>query len=226
MKVALVVAPDDWPVDADVAANTRAAGEVFREAGAAVEECGLDVRPEELMRAAYVHYGAIFGAEVAADVERHAELLTPYALKMAADAGVALRDTSFGTGLHLEVDILEKIGRLFADHDILVLPTVVTRGFVAGDDYVGHGISVGGVDLPEHFMALLTPLFNIASRCPVLNVPSGFADNGVPTGLQIVGRPYEDVSVFRAGAAFERLRPWLDAPERRPMQAASGRGAL
>ena len=34
----------------------------------------------------------------------------------------------------------------------------------------------------------------------------------MPTGLQIVGRPYDDVAVFRAGAAFERLRPWLDAP--------------
>ncbi len=100
------------------------------------------------------------------------------------------------------------------------MPTVTSRGFVAGDDYVDHGPVVGGVELDDHFFAFLTPLFNIASRCPVLNVPSGFADNGVPTGLQIVGRPYEDVSVFRAGAALEHLRPWLDAPERRPLQAA------
>jgi amidase len=80
---------------------------------------------------------------------------------------------------------------------------------------------VAGVELPEHFMGFFTPLFNIASRCPVLNVPSGFADNGVPTGLQIVGRPFEDVSVFRAGAAYERLRPWLDTPAKRPLQAAA-----
>jgi Asp-tRNA(Asn)/Glu-tRNA(Gln) amidotransferase A subunit family amidase len=38
----------------------------------------------------------------------------------------------------------------------------------------------------------------------------------VPTGLQIVGRPYDDVAVFRAAAAFERLRPLYDRPERRP----------
>jgi Asp-tRNA(Asn)/Glu-tRNA(Gln) amidotransferase A subunit family amidase len=49
-----------------------------------------------------------------------------------------------------------------------------------------------------------------------MSVPSGFARNGVPTGLSIVGRSYDDVSVFRAAAAFERLRPWLDTPERRP----------
>jgi aspartyl-tRNA(Asn)/glutamyl-tRNA(Gln) amidotransferase subunit A len=49
-----------------------------------------------------------------------------------------------------------------------------------------------------------------------MSVPSGFARSGVPTGVSIVGRTYDDVSVFRAAAAYERVRPWLDAPERRP----------
>jgi Asp-tRNA(Asn)/Glu-tRNA(Gln) amidotransferase A subunit family amidase len=47
-------------------------------------------------------------------------------------------------------------------------------------------------------------------------VPSGFADNGVPTGIQIVGRTYDDETVFRVGAALEQVQPWFDAPERRP----------
>jgi aspartyl-tRNA(Asn)/glutamyl-tRNA(Gln) amidotransferase subunit A len=47
-------------------------------------------------------------------------------------------------------------------------------------------------------------------------VPSGFASTGVPTGLQIVGRTFDDVSVFRAAAAFEKAKPWLDTPARRP----------
>jgi Asp-tRNA(Asn)/Glu-tRNA(Gln) amidotransferase A subunit family amidase len=63
----------------------------------------------------------------------------------------------------------------------------------------------------------LTPVFNVMSRLPVLNVPSGFADNGVPTGLQIAGRSYDDVTTFRVGAALERARPWFDVPERRPV---------
>jgi Asp-tRNA(Asn)/Glu-tRNA(Gln) amidotransferase A subunit family amidase len=89
---------------------------------------------------------------------------------------------------------------------------VLSRGFVAGDDYVDHGLEVGGVDLEYYFEALTTPVFNISSRCPVLVVPSGLADNGVPTGIQIVGRTYDDVSVFRAAAAYERIRPGLEWP--------------
>ena len=217
-KVALVAAPGDWPIDPDVEANTRSAAEAFREAGAVVEECELDVRRQDLVRAMMVHFGALFGADIMRAVTDQRELLTPYAVKMAEDATAALRATSFADGLRIEAGIMAAIARLLAGHELLLLPTLVARGFVAGDDYVGHGVTVGGVELDEYFETFLTPLFNIASRCPVLNVPSGFADNGVPTGLQIVGRPYEDVSVFRAGAALERLRPWLDAPERRPMQ--------
>ena len=63
---------------------------------------------------------------------------------------------------------------------------------------------------------LMTICFNIMSRCPVMSMPSGLASNGVPTGLSIVGRTYDDVSVFRAAAAFERARPWYTTPALRP----------
>ena len=63
----------------------------------------------------------------------------------------------------------------------------------------------------------MTYPFNMLSRCPVLAVPSGLGDRGVPTGIQIVGRPYEDVRVFRAGAAYERVRrPGSTLEPRRP----------
>lgn len=227
VRIALVATPGDWPIDPDVGANTRAAGEAFRDAGATVDECELAVRKDDVLRAMLVHFGALFGADIMAAAAEHGELMIAYALTMGADALAALRETSFADGLRLEAEVMAQIAGLLADHELLLLPTLVTRGFVAGDDYVDHGLTVGGVELSRYDHALLTPLFNIASRCPVLNVPSGFADNGVPTGLQIVGRPYADVSVFRAGAAFERRRPWLDAPERRPMQAgALGESAL
>ena len=63
---------------------------------------------------------------------------------------------------------------------------------------------------------VMTYPFNVMSRCPVISVPSGHAVGGVPTGLQIVGRTYDDVSVFRAAAAFERTDPWYATPAKRP----------
>jgi Asp-tRNA(Asn)/Glu-tRNA(Gln) amidotransferase A subunit family amidase len=54
----------------------------------------------------------------------------------------------------------------------------------------------------------MTTPFNVLSPCPVLAVPSGTASNGVPTGVQIVSRTFDDVTAFRIGAALERVRPW------------------
>jgi Asp-tRNA(Asn)/Glu-tRNA(Gln) amidotransferase A subunit family amidase len=63
---------------------------------------------------------------------------------------------------------------------------------------------------------VMTLPFNIASRCPVLSIPSGLSRDGVPTGLSVVGSTYDDVTVFRAAAAHEERFPWLDVPGRRP----------
>ena len=62
----------------------------------------------------------------------------------------------------------------------------------------------------------MTYPFNILSRCPVLAVPSGRASNGVPTGIQVVGRTYDDPTVFRVGHAIEAADPWYTSAGRRP----------
>jgi aspartyl-tRNA(Asn)/glutamyl-tRNA(Gln) amidotransferase subunit A len=62
----------------------------------------------------------------------------------------------------------------------------------------------------------MTIPFNIASRCPVMSVPSGRSKDGVPTGVSIVGPTYDDVTVFRVAAALERVEPWLQSPSTRP----------
>jgi Asp-tRNA(Asn)/Glu-tRNA(Gln) amidotransferase A subunit family amidase len=47
-------------------------------------------------------------------------------------------------------------------------------------------------------------------------VPSGHTHLGLPTGLQVAGRAFDDITVFRITVALETARSWLDAPERRP----------
>ena len=56
----------------------------------------------------------------------------------------------------------------------------------------------------------------MCSRCPVLVVPAARAASGVPIGLQIVGRTFDDVSVFAAATAFERAHPWYATSADRP----------
>jgi amidase len=63
----------------------------------------------------------------------------------------------------------------------------------------------------------MTHQFNMLHNCPVLAVPSGFASTGVPTGMQIVGKTWDDTSVFRAGLAYEQaVGGWYTKPSSRP----------
>ena len=64
-------------------------------------------------------------------------------------------------------------------------------------------------DAPDgrHIGMDMTMQFN-ALKLPALSVPSGFSAEGLPTGLQIVGRRFDDLTVLRIGAAFEEVRPW------------------
>jgi amidase len=75
---------------------------------------------------------------------------------------------------------------------------------------------INGVEVHPVWGWTMTYPFNMMSRCPVMSVPSGFADNGVPTGVQIVGRTFDDVSVFRVAAALESVRPLYATAESRP----------
>ena len=52
-----------------------------------------------------------------------------------------------------------------------------------------------------------TFIFNMTGQ-PTATVPCGFTKAGLPIGLQIIGRRFDDVTVLRASAAFEAARPW------------------
>jgi Asp-tRNA(Asn)/Glu-tRNA(Gln) amidotransferase A subunit family amidase len=51
-------------------------------------------------------------------------------------------------------------------------------------------------------------VFNAAARHPVVTVPAGRDPQGVPIGVQVVARTYDDATAMRAAAALEAARPW------------------
>jgi aspartyl-tRNA(Asn)/glutamyl-tRNA(Gln) amidotransferase subunit A len=214
-RIALSLDLGGFPVDEDVRKNTLAAADAFREAGAVVEEVELGWDHREIAEAARIHFGSIFGPLIAEQAREHRDQMTPYAVAFGEEART-VRKRDFVRGLEIEGRVYERLGRVLERHRILICPTFAVPALEAGEDYVERNPEVNGVEQESLYDVLMTAAFNLCSRCPVLSVPSGFARTGVPTGLSIVGRTYDDVSVFRAGAAFERLRPWLDAPERRP----------
>jgi aspartyl-tRNA(Asn)/glutamyl-tRNA(Gln) amidotransferase subunit A len=119
-----------------------------------------------------------------------------------AFAEATARGGDFVAGLEAESAFYRPFGELMAEHDALVCPTIATTGLAADEPCT---------DSDAVFSQLMTLPFNVTGRVPVLAVPSGIAPNGVPTGVQIVGRTFDDPTVFRIGAALEQeLALWTD----------------
>jgi Asp-tRNA(Asn)/Glu-tRNA(Gln) amidotransferase A subunit family amidase len=208
LRVALSLDLGDWAVDPEVRANTRAAADALAAAGAIVEEVDLQLPRADVMRAMAIHFHHGFAAYVAELAAEHADEMTAYALDFPRWCADLAAGGSVMEGWDIEARLQGALSAVLERHDVLLCPTIGTTGLVAGEDYVDRAVEVDGQALGTHLESMLTPPFNVASRCPVLALPSGVASNGVPTGVQLVGRTYDDVTVFRAGAALERERPW------------------
>ncbi|MES2103530.1 MAG: amidase [Pseudomonadota bacterium] len=88
----------------------------------------------------------------------------------------------------------DSLAQVMASYDALICPTMAAIGGPAEGEKDSMGVLRNDA---------LTFPFNLLSRHPVLSVPSGIASNGIPTGVQVVGRTFDETTVFRIGAAVE-----------------------
>ena len=112
----------------------------------------------------------------------------------------------------------EAMGPILEAYDVFVCPTTALPALPADFDPAGDEVRINGVPVDPVLGWILTYPFNMLGRCPVLSVPSGRARNGVPTGIQIVARGYDDARVFRAAAAYERERGGFDGLGEHPLR--------
>jgi Asp-tRNA(Asn)/Glu-tRNA(Gln) amidotransferase A subunit family amidase len=204
-------------VDKDVAANTKAALDVFRSLGATVEEVDLGWTFDAL-QAGVAHLNHLFGGQMAAYAKKHRKLMTSYAVDFAKH-GAKSTAADFLWSMDVATRMYATLGPILEKYDVLICPTTALPAVRADFDPTLHDVKINGKTLkvwPILAWCMTTP-FNTMSRCPVLAVPSGRAGNGVPTGIQIVGRTYSDADVFRAGMAFETaVGGWYGKPATRP----------
>jgi aspartyl-tRNA(Asn)/glutamyl-tRNA(Gln) amidotransferase subunit A len=195
----------DWPVVAAVRDGLRGVADALRGAGAAVDEVPLTIERDLVRRASDAHHRPAFGAWIAGVAAERAEEMNRYTLAWAASLE---RGPSALEGLELEAEIGARVGEALEGLDALLCPTLALPAFAAGADYLDEPLVLDGRAYdPMHDVAL-TEVFNVAGRCPVLAVPSGRDVDGVPTGVQVVGRTYDDATVIRIGRAIEAARPW------------------
>jgi aspartyl-tRNA(Asn)/glutamyl-tRNA(Gln) amidotransferase subunit A len=103
--------------------------------------------------------------------------------------------------------LVNKMWRFMANYDLLLTPTLAVPPFPV--HMQGPEIIDGRMVETTQWLSFTYPI-NLTGQ-PAASVPAGFTSDGLPIGLQIVGRHLDDPLVLRASAAFEKARPWRQA---------------
>jgi aspartyl-tRNA(Asn)/glutamyl-tRNA(Gln) amidotransferase subunit A len=104
---------------------------------------------------------------------------------------------------------VEAMAEFMTRFDLILTPTVPVVPFAI--DLAGPGMSEFEAVADDAWTPALYPA-NLTGQ-PAASVPAGWTDDGLPVGMQIIGRRLEDRVVIAAAAAFEACQPWA---ERRP----------
>jgi amidase len=187
-------------LDPDVRRNTLAAVELFRALGAAVEEVDVPWDADlPAIRRDYLY--VLWGKRMGDLLRNHRAELSDYTVRYAE----AARETPV-EALHVAYDTIvrvsEGMGELMARYHAFLCPTTALPAVPADHDPYAADFTIGGRPADARSGWIMTYPFNVLGRLPVMALPSGRASNGVPTGIQIVARSYDDRRCFQAAYAY------------------------
>lgn len=185
------------------------------EVAAAVEQAiaelrklGADVRDVEV-RGVEAGVGAVFGLVLAEAQEIHARSLRTRPEDFGADVGALLSSPtpdapSIMLGLRARDALCVSMRTALESVDLLVTPTTPIVAAHIGQESIAYG---GIEESILGAMIRCTAPFN-ATGLPALSLPCGFTRAGLPVGLQIAGRPFDEATVVRAAHAYEQATGW------------------
>ena len=185
----------DPAVEAIVAQAVRA----FENLGCKVDlvEKVFDKDPADLWTAEF--YAGV-GTRLRSFVEKQRDLLDP-AVAEVLDAALAQDMRSYYEKVFERYALRDKVRTFFETYDLLLSPVVPVASLDAGKNIPDQ--------LPDRNLVswvFYTYPFNLTGQ-PAATVCAGIAADGMPVGLQIVGRALGEYDVVRAAAAFERTKP-------------------
>jgi len=191
-------------LDGEVRSATEAAVREMKKQGAVVREVSLPHLKESiaaatdlsLAEATHVHAAAGYFPARAADYSEE--------VRQRIEAGEKITAMQYLAALDVRKRLLAEFDAAFQDVDAIVAPTTAVPAPLIGAENVqidGQQTSVRpalvGLCRPANFTGL-----------PAISVPCGFTREGLPIGLQLVGRAFDEATLLRIAHSYERAHEW------------------
>ena len=199
------------PVDREVRTVFERAVGVFRSLGARVESASPDFGDvPEIVR---LTRGLLMVARHADKLPEHRAILQE-GLVENTEQGLALSSREIAQGELLRSRQWERVREFFETRDLLITPTSATPPFPVEQS---NALVVDGRPVGKGVRSYHTYAVSVLGL-PAISIPCGFTPDGLPVGLQIIGKRRGEAAVLRAAAAFEAAQPW--AAHRPPVVSA------
>ena len=199
LRIGLALPEALVPIDARVGAAVQAAADRLGKLGAAVAAATL---PD--FTALYRCAEVIVKCEAAAMHRPWIEADAPYAnqVRTRMEAGFFIPATQYIDALRLRAHFVrEFLATAMADADAVLLPTIPFPIPTIEETDVEASGGPATLAMVARFTGLTRP-FNTLGL-PTLSLPCGFDGNGLPIGLQLVGRPFDEALLYRIGHAYQ-----------------------
>ena len=117
------------------------------------------------------------------------------------EQGLNMPSIDLARAERLRTRLWEQLMVFFEKYEFLALPVTSVPPFSIEDEYVSE---INGVEL-ETYLDWMWPCYTISvTGLPAMSVPAGFTRDGLPVGLQLVGRPRDEIGLLQLGSAFEQ----------------------
>jgi aspartyl-tRNA(Asn)/glutamyl-tRNA(Gln) amidotransferase subunit A len=213
---------EDLPASEDVRTAMDAALDVLRRLGAELEECRVRPLGQYFDVKIIIAESEIFSVHQKNLIARPKDFGADFRSRVLPSMLFTANDYVQATREHRRMMV--EMEPLYGKFDAFVTASMGEAPCIA--DYR----SVSFWQKPN-----VTTVWNVTSQ-PVLQLPNGFGRNGLPLGMQIIGRPFDETTILRIGDAYERATEWhtrrpqlvrgATAPDVTPPPVLSGEPAV
>ena len=190
------------PLDHEVEKIAAAAAQRFAELGCTVEEAEPDfsgvqqiIHTTRALRMVTLH---------AEKLEKWRDQMNPN-LVWNIEQGFPLTVKQIGGADKERTALYHRVRQFFEKYDLLLTPTVSVPPFPQEMIYPKE---INGKPMKNYQEWVYLTYALTVTGLPVISIPCGFTSEGLPVGLQIVGRRLAEATVLKAAAAFEAIAPW------------------
>lgn len=190
-------------VDSEVEKNVLSAINKFEQMNWEIEEFKVKLRRPEFTF--NVIYTVGYANGLKSYLAKWKDKMEPDLIKM-IEAGLTYTGVDIEKAMRKRYDLFLKVQQLFQEYDILITPTTAVPAFNLG--IMGPTQINGKKVSPTGWTPFSFP-FNLTGH-PAASVPCGWSNEGLPIGMQIVGKRFDELSVLQVSKAFEELSPWQE----------------